>query len=171
MSSVFGRVAPLFCAATLATAATIATLAPSAAGSPATPGHTMIRADQVVWTPGPPSLPAGGQIAVISGDPGQAGPFTIRAKLPAGYRIAPHWHPTDEHVTVLTGTVAMGMGETFDEKALMELPVGAFAAMPPNTRHSFVAKTAAVIQVHGTGPFDVMYVNPADDPRNSAPKK
>jgi quercetin dioxygenase-like cupin family protein len=85
--------------------------------------------------------------------------------------IAPHWHPTDEHVTVLAGTVAMGMGETFDEKALMELPPGGFAAMPANARHFFITKTAAVIQVHGLGLFAVTYVNPADDPRSAAPKK
>jgi quercetin dioxygenase-like cupin family protein len=90
--------------------------------------------------------------------------------MPAGYRVAPHWHPTDEHLTVLSGTLAMGMGETFDPKALMELGPGGFAGMSPNTRHFLETKTAVVIQVHGTGPFSINYVNPADDPRNAAPK-
>jgi quercetin dioxygenase-like cupin family protein len=152
-------------------AAVVAPAALFAAEMPATPAHTMVRADQIVWGAGPPGLPPGVQTAVISGDPGKAGPFTLRAQMPAGYRIAPHWHPTDEHVTVLSGTVAMGMGETFDDKALMDLPPGGFAGMAPNTRHFLKARTAAVIQVHGTGPFAVTYVNPADDPRNAAAKK
>lgn len=139
--------------------------------APAATAHNMVTPAQIVWGAGPPGLPPGVKTAVISGDPGQPGPFTLRARMPAGYRIGPHWHPTDEHVTVLSGTVAMGMGETFDEKALMDLPPGGFAGMAPNTRHFLRAKTAAVIQVHGTGPFAVTYVNPADDPRSAAPAK
>jgi quercetin dioxygenase-like cupin family protein len=134
------------------------------------PMHNMMTPAQLVWGPGPPGLPAGAQVAVLTGDPGGTGPFTLRAKLPAGYRIGPHWHPTDEHVTVLSGMVSMGMGESFDEKAMMALPVGGFAAMPPNTRHYLMAKTAATIQVHGTGPFAITYVNPKDDPRGATPK-
>ena len=137
---------------------------------PAPAAHNMMTSAQVVWGPGPTALPPGSQLAVMTGDPGGTGPFTIRAKLPAGYRIPPHWHPTDENVTVLSGTVAMGMGEKFEAKALMVLPVGGFAAMAPNARHFFVARTAATIQIHGTGPFAVTYVNPADDPR-MAPAK
>ena len=79
-------------------------------------------------------------------------------------------HATDEHLTVMSGTLAMGMGESFDEKAMMTLPAGGFAAMPPNTRHYLVAKSPVVIQVHGTGPFSITYVNPADDPRGTQPK-
>jgi mannose-6-phosphate isomerase-like protein (cupin superfamily) len=151
-----------------AVAALAATTAYAEEG-PAT--HRMIKADAIVWGPAPPGLPPGSEAAVISGDPGKTGPFTLRARMPAGYRIAPHWHATDEHVTVLSGTLGMGMGETFDEKALMELTAGGFASMPPNTRHFLKTKTAVVIQVHGTGPFSITYVNPADDPRNAPPKK
>ena len=134
------------------------------------PMHKMMTPAQIVWGPAPPGLPAGSQAAVLSGDPGKPGPFTLRAKMPAGYRIPPHWHATDEHVTVMSGTLAMGMGDAFDEKAMMTLPAGGFAAMPPNTRHYLVAKSPVVIQVHGTGPFSITYVNPADDPRGAAPK-
>ena len=88
------------------------------------------------------------------------------AQLPAGYRIAPHWHPTTENVTVLAGTVALGMGEKYDELGLTNLEVGGFAALPADMRHFFVARTAATIQVHGMGPFAITYVNAADDPRN-----
>ena len=155
----------------LAVSCVAALAAVSLAEEPAmAPMHKMMTPAQIVWGPAPPGLPAGSQAAVLAGDPGKPGPFTIRAKLPAGYRIPPHWHATDEHVTVLSGVVSMGMGETFDEKAMMALPVGGFAAMPPNTRHYLMTKSPATIQVHGTGPFAITYVNPKDDPRNAAPK-
>jgi hypothetical protein len=94
----------------------------------------------------------------------------LRAKMPAGYKIPPHWHPTDENVTVISGTVAFGMGDKFVAADMKEVPGGGFALMPATMRHYFLAKTAAVIQVHGTGPFTLTYVNPADDPRAPAAK-
>jgi len=100
----------------------------------------------------------------VSGDPSQAQPFVIRAQVPAGYKVPPHWHPGDENLTILSGTVALGMGETFDEKAMTEVPAGGYASLPAEMRHYFLAKTAATFKVHGMGPFVVNYVNPADDP-------
>jgi quercetin dioxygenase-like cupin family protein len=135
------------------------------------PGHTMVTADKVAWGPAPPGLPPGSQAAVIDGDPGKPGPFTLRAKLPAGYKIPPHWHATDEHVTVLSGTIAMGTGETWEDNALMTMPMGAYMGMAPGTRHYLLAKTEAIIQVHGTGPFAITYVNPKDDPRIASSTK
>lgn len=126
--------------------------------------HIMLNADEVKWGPAPPSVPKGLQLSVVSGDPGGPGSFVIRLKIPAGARIAPHWHPTDEHVTVISGTVAFGMGEKFDAAALKNLAAGGYALMPAEMRHFAMAKTAAVLQVHGTGPFVLNYVNPADDP-------
>lgn len=108
---------------------------------------------------------------VVSGDPGKVGPFAVRLKMPAGYKIAPHWHPTDEHVTVLSGTLALGMGERFDKAAMKDLPAGAYGLLPAEMRHFAMAKTAAIVQVHGTGPFVLTYVNPADDPSKAAPAK
>src|SRR6185436_5081480 len=89
--------------------------------------HVMLPAAQVKWGPAPPSVPKGVQLAVVSGNPGAAGPFVIRLKIPAGQKIAPHWHPTDENVTVLSGTVAFGMGEKFDPAALKNLSAGGYA--------------------------------------------
>lgn len=136
----------------------------------AAPAHLMVQDAEVVWGPGPAALPPGGKAALLSGDPGQPGPYTLRSQLPAGYRIPPHWHPNDEHVTVLSGTFAMGMGETFDASALKDLKPGGFARMPAEMRHFAVARTDTVLQIHGTGPFAITYVNPADDPRNAAKK-
>ena len=134
------------------------------AQEPKTSTHIVQTAAEVKWGPAPPSVPKGVQLAVVSGNPGAAGPFVIRLKIPAGQKIAPHWHPTDEHVTVISGTVAFGMGEKFNQAALKNLPAGGYALMPAEMRHFALAKTAVVLQVHGTGPFVLNYVNPADDP-------
>jgi hypothetical protein len=127
--------------------------------------HIILSEPQFTWGDGPPSLPKGGMMAVLSGDPTKPTPYTVRAKLPAGYTIPPHWHPTDENITVLAGTVAFGMGEKIVTAEMKDVPVGGYAQMPATMRHYFMAKTAAVIQVHGMGPLVVNYVNPADDPR------
>ena len=133
--------------------------------------HISLNAAEVKWGPAPPSVPRGVQLAVISGNPAAAGPFVIRLKLPAGQRIAPHWHPGDEHVTVLTGNVAFGMGEKFDQSAMKELSPGGYALMPAEMRHFAMAKSAAVLQVHGMGPFVLNYVNPGDDPSKATAAK
>jgi quercetin dioxygenase-like cupin family protein len=133
--------------------------------------HTVVTGGDVKWGEAPPSLPKGAQIAVVSGNPGIEGPFVIRLKFPAGYKVAPHWHPTDEHVTVLSGTMAFGMGDKFEQPAMKELPAGGYALMPAEMRHFAMAKTEAIVQVHGTGPFVLNYVNAADDPSKSSSGK
>lgn len=138
--------------------------ADAAPQAPATQ-HTMVAPAAIKWGDAPPGLPAGSRMAVISGDPSQAGPFVLRAQFPAGYRIAPHWHPTEENLTVLTGTVSMGMGDKFDLAGMSDLAAGGYTAMPPGTRHYLVSKTAATIQVNGMGPFVINYISATDDPR------
>ena len=130
--------------------------------------HVMLTPDQLKWGAGPASLPAGAQLAVVEGDPSKAGAFTIRLKFPDGFRVSPHWHPSDEKVTVLQGTLGMGLGEKFDAAAGHEMPAGSFAVMPSGVRHYAWAKGETVIQVSSTGPFQITYVNPADDPRKAA---
>ena len=134
-----------------------------AAGPPPSQ-HAMLTGRDFTWGNTPPGLPAGGKMAVISGDPGKAGPFALRVQLPAGYRIPPHWHPTDEQLTILSGSVALGMGDKFDEAALKDLPAGGYAMLPANMRHFLLARSATTFQVNGMGPFAIIYVNPADDP-------
>jgi hypothetical protein len=146
-----------------------AALAQQPAAAP--PAHVLVAGAEIVWGAPPPMLNPGAKLAVLSGDPTAPGPFVVRFQAPAGYKIAPHWHPTEENVTVLSGTFAMGMGETFDEKALKDLPAGGYAKMPAEMRHYALARTAVTIQVHGTGPFVLNYVNPADDPRNKPAAK
>jgi len=154
-----------------AVAAIAAGTASAQTAAPAKPAadaaqHVLVKPGDVKWGPAPPSLPPGAQMAVLDGDPAVAGkPFVIRAKFPDGYRVSPHWHPTDENVAVLSGTFMVGMGDTFDEKSMNVLGAGGFARMPKSMHHFAMAKGETVIQVHGVGPFQVTYVNPADDPR------
>ena len=134
--------------------------------------HILMSASDVKWMPAPPSLPPGAQLAVIEGDPTKAGgTFTIRLKAPDGYKVPPHWHPVAEHVTVLEGTFFIGMGDKFDESAGKKLKAGSFASMPQGMRHFAWTKGETVIQVHGVGPFELVYVNPGDDPRKKASAK
>jgi len=132
--------------------------------------HVLVTTHDIKWGDPPPVFEKGASFAVISGDPGKAGIFVVRLKMPAGYKIMPHWHPTDEHVTVLAGTFALGMGEKLDAAAAKDLPPGGYALLPAEMRHFAIAKTAATVQVHGNGPFALTYVNPADDPSKRATK-
>ena len=129
------------------------------------PSHVMVTPMDLQWTDGPGSLPAGAKVAVIEGDPKVAGLFTMRLKLPSDYKIPAHWHPADEHVTVISGTFNMGMGDKLDVAKGMAMPVGSFAVMPAKSNHFAWAKEEAVIQLHGMGPWGITYVNAADDPR------
>ncbi|MGQ0639760.1 MAG: cupin domain-containing protein, partial [Gemmatimonadaceae bacterium] len=121
---------------------------------------------KISWAPAPSILPRGAELAVVVGDPSKAGEFTMRLRMPDGYRLPPHFHPVTEHVTVIQGTFRVGMGDKFDAASLGELPVGTFAALAPGVRHFAQAKGETVIQLHGTGPWSLTYVNAADDPRN-----
>jgi quercetin dioxygenase-like cupin family protein len=127
--------------------------------------HSMVTADAVKWVDAPPSLPAGAKWAVLEGDPAQAGPFTFRVKVPAGFKMPPHKHPNVEHVTVISGTFHLGMGEQLDERQVKPMSAGSFIVIPTNSPHYFVTKDETVVQVHGIGPWGITFVNPSDDPR------
>ena len=124
----------------------------------------------VKWGPAPPILPKGAMMTVMAGDPGVAGLVAVRLKMPAGYKIPAHWHPTDEQVTVLSGTLAIGMGDKLDETKGVTLRAGGFGVAPAHMNHYAWTKTGAVIQINLMGPFALTYVNPADDPTKAAAK-
>lgn len=129
--------------------------------------HSMITPEQIKWIDAPPSFPPGAKVAMIDGDMREAGLFTVRAKLPPDYKIMPHWHQANEHVTVLSGSFYMGMSDFFDEKTAMEIPAGGFAVMNAGSRHfGFTKNAECIIQVHGVGPWTITYVNTEDDPRS-----
>jgi hypothetical protein len=127
---------------------------------------TVMTSKGLKWMAAPPALPPGSQVAVLQGDPTKEGPFTLRAKLPAGYKVPPHWHPTDENVTVISGTLLMGMGDKLDRSMAKSMGAGSFISLPAKCHHFVWATKPTIIQVHAMGPFEVTYINPADDPRN-----
>jgi uncharacterized RmlC-like cupin family protein len=121
--------------------------------------------DQVKFGPAPPFLPPGAQFAVLEGDPmASTGDFTIRLKLPDGYRIAPHTHPHRENVTVITGALKVGMGTQFETAKMTSFGAGSFAYLDPSMPHYAMASGETVVQVHGMSPAKFNYINPADDP-------
>ncbi len=121
--------------------------------------------DAIAWGPPPPFVAPGAQFAVLEGDPtASTGNYTIRLKMPDGYRIAPHWHPLRENVTVISGTLKVGMGDTFDTDKMAAFPAGSFAYLDPDMHHYVMASGEVVVQVHGKSPVKFNYVNPQDDP-------
>jgi hypothetical protein len=122
------------------------------------------------WGPAPDVFPAGAKMAVVSGDPSKAAMFSIELAMPDGYKIPPHFHPTDESVEVKSGTFQFAMGDTFDTAQLETMPPGGKGTIPANMHHYASAKGATVVQVSAMGPFAMTYVNPADDPRQAKPK-
>lgn len=129
--------------------------------------HTAIAVDDVQFKPGPPTLPAGAEIAVLLGSPAEEGPFVIRLKFPAGYEVPPHRHPKEEHVTVISGTFGMATGQTLDRSAAPQLPAGSFVRIPAGEAHFAWIEEETIVQLNGIGPFGVEYVNAEDDPRTN----
>ncbi|MCI0453678.1 MAG: cupin domain-containing protein [Candidatus Dadabacteria bacterium] len=127
--------------------------------------HIMLKPGDIKWTDAPPSMPPGAQVAVIEGDLKKAEPFTFRLKLPAKYTIAPHTHPTIEHVTVISGTFYMGAGDKIDKDKAVALTPGSFAVFQPGHSMFTWTQEETVVQVYGVGPWGINYINPADDPR------
>jgi quercetin dioxygenase-like cupin family protein len=126
--------------------------------------HVMIVPSELKWAP-VPSLPAGAQISVIEGPLDKAAPITARIKFPANYRLPAHTHPVIEHVTVISGTFHMGIGDKLNTSKTTALTPGSFAIMQPGTRHFAWTEQETIVQIHSVGPWGITYVNPADDPR------
>lgn len=131
--------------------------------------HVLQTPSEAAWGPAPPFVPAGAQIAVLSGDPTKAVPYAVRLKFPANYAIPAHSHPTDENVVVVSGALTFGMGDKLVKGAPANkaLPVGGYALMPANMNHFAYTAAETTIVLYGQGPVEFKYVNPADDPRNA----
>lgn len=111
-------------------------------------------------------LPAGAKIAVAKGDPSKAGPFEVRIKMPANYTVPPHHHPADEVVRVTNAAaLTYGMGDKADPGNSAKLEKGYHVTMAAGMNHWVSSTDAVDVQVNGTGPFEIIYANPADDPR------
>ncbi len=127
----------------------------------ATESHYFNEAD-LKWVDAPPdSLPKGCRIAILEGDPSRPGPFTMRVKFPAGSRMQPHWHPADEHATVLSGVLKVGKGDAFDENKTAAITRSGFMLMPAGMHHFALFPEETVLQLHGMGPWKVIYLEEA----------
>jgi quercetin dioxygenase-like cupin family protein len=126
--------------------------------------HTVVPGDAVKWGAAPPSLPPGAQAAALVGSPAKEGPFVLRLKFPKGFVIPPHRHSKDEFVTVISGGFAVAAGEKVD-RATLPLRAASFVHLPAGMPHSAFTTEETVVQINGTGPFDVIYLDPKDDPR------
>jgi quercetin dioxygenase-like cupin family protein len=133
--------------------------------------HVLVPADKIQWGPAPPVLPAGAEIAVLEGNPSEKGPLTLRLRFPANYNIPAHWHTMSERVTVLSGALSVGMGDKLDRKATQKLAPGGYVSLPANMHHFAWAATPTVVQINLEGPFDIFYVNPADNPQQTQTTK
>ena len=145
-------------------------------------GPTGVRADEpgharhwepltpaaIEWREGPPTMLPGAKMAILEGDPAKAGFFTMRLKLPDGYRVLPHWHPNVERLTIIQGVVHLGTGDRWDADATRALPAGTYSSMPPHMTHFAWMEGETILQLSSIGPWEIVYVNPADDPRTSA---
>jgi hypothetical protein len=123
-----------------------------------------VNANDLKWGPAPNVFPKGAEFTVVSGDPSKDGPYVVRLKLPIGYKVPPHHHPTTESVTVLSGNFHIGLGDRFDETKAVEVTAGAYGEAPAKMNHYAFVTSDTVLQIHGQGPFAITYVNPADDP-------
>lgn len=142
--------------------------AEQATSTSTTTEHHVVKPGDLKWADAPPGLPPGAKMAVLNGDPAQAGAFTVRLKAPGGYKVMPHTHPTAERLTVISGIFKIGMGEKFDEASMQQMTAGSYIVLPAGMAH--YAKGAgkdSVVQIDSEGPFQINYVNPSDDPRNA----
>ena len=119
----------------------------------------------LTWMAAPDAFPAGAKMAVERGDPMKKGEFTIRLSLPADYKIPPHWHPSAEHVRIVSGAFLVGMGDALDAAKTKKLAAGDTGTIGAKMHHFAIAPVATEISVRAEGPFAITYVNPADDPR------
>ena len=123
-------------------------------------GHSHLK-----WMAGPPSLPSGAHMAVVSGDPGKKGMFALQLKMPANYAVPPHSHPTDEVVKIISGKLHYGMSDKMNMSEAKTLTAGHTTTMKATMNHWVHAPAPATVQVSGMGPFEITYVDPKDDPR------
>jgi quercetin dioxygenase-like cupin family protein len=125
-----------------------------------------VLSEDIEWKPFaafPPSV----RLAVVVGQPSEAGPYTIRVRVPHGVKLMPHRHPEDRVYTVISGVFYIGLGDEFDADKLEAYPPGSVVVLPGDTSHFHWAKSSEYItQVTAIGPLGLEYISAKDDPRN-----
>jgi hypothetical protein len=145
---------------TIAAGATTTTTTTTTAATPPA-GHPIAGyvAQDMKWIEAPPSLP-NAQMVVLQGDPTKAGPYTIRVKFPAGYRVPLHFHDTDVNLTVISGLLYIGIGPTFDQSNMKEIGATSFAMLPAKMKHNEWCDVETIVQMHGIGPWTMHQADP-----------
>ena len=101
------------------------------------------------------------ETANLSGDPEKPGSFYVmRYRILVACDVAPHWHPEDEHATVIAGELSLGLGEKFIAEALRPLKAGSYALIPRGQPHFTRYAAGTIVQVHGIGPLVINYLKP-----------
>lgn len=139
---------------------------PASTAAPAASPHVAYNATDLKWGDAPDAFNPGAKAVVLSGDPGKPGLFVIRLKIPAGFKVANHWHPTDEHVTLLDGDATLDMDDGARKQAFSS---GAYVLLPARMHHAVSTQSGATVQISAMGPFALTYVDPKDDPRKPTP--
>jgi hypothetical protein len=160
--------APHRCLALMLSSLVTVAFTTAASAAPAALEPILINAKNIKWGPAPPDLPKGAKVAVLFGDPTAAGPYIMRISLPSKYKMPFHWHSQAVRVTVISGTVYIATTETYDKKLAHPVKAGGFVIVPARAQSFEFTKGAAVVEIHGDGPFDVKYTNPSDDPQLGA---
>lgn len=155
-------------ASSMLTAAAVVFLGSLSVPASAQHAHMIQSVQEAQWGPAPPFLPAGAQLAVLSGDPTKAGPYSVRLKFPANYAVPAHSHPTDENVVVVSGAVTFGMGDKLVKNAATNktVSVGGYFLASTGMNHFAYTTQESTLVLYGMGPVEFKYVNPSDDPRN-----
>jgi len=134
---------------------------PAAQAAASVPAPIMLTPQEVFRDSGDGAV----RMTVLEGDPGKANVlYTFRTELPDHFMIPPHFHPADEHITIISGTFNMGMGDHFDQTKTKAMPAGSFAVMPKGCHHFAWTEGKTIIQVHAIGPWGMTFVNPQDHP-------
>ncbi|HTT14725.1 MAG TPA: cupin domain-containing protein [Thermoplasmata archaeon] len=124
-----------------------------------------VHASEIAWGPHP-ALPAGCELAVLLGQPSQPGSFAMRVRNPPGIRVMPHTHPEDRIYTVVSGTLLLGFGRSFDPARFARLETGSVALVPGGSPHfQDTGDEGYVIQIDGVGPSSTDFLDARDDPR------
>lgn len=140
-------------------------LGAGAALSAGTQTQDVLAPEEIAWSAGPASLPAGTPSAILYGDPSKEGLFALRLKFPKGYRIPPHTHPKPGVITVISGSFAFGLGDSLNESKATKVPAGGLFSVESGMTHFGVVDEETVIQINSVGPWGLDYVDPKDDPR------
>lgn len=148
--------------------ASVAATEQAAAGA----DHVQLAPGDLKWMPAPPVLPEGVQIAVLYGNPHAEGFSILRLKIPPNTTFAPHWHPTAESFSVLSGNIYVGAGDKVDKAKATRMPAMSFVSLPALHHHwVYTGDEGATLDLSFYGPFQIHYVNPADDPSKSSAMK